>query len=63
MIKPQYIIDSNQKKEAVIIKIDEWEKIVEELEMLEDIRAYDKEKSNPSKIIPFKEALKEIKKV
>jgi len=61
-LHPEYIIDDSKKKKAVIIKIDEWEKIVEKLEELEDIESYDKEKSKMSEIIPFEQAIKEIEK-
>jgi PHD/YefM family antitoxin component YafN of YafNO toxin-antitoxin module len=60
-IHPQYIIDEKSQKQAVIISIDEWESIIEKLEMIDDIEAYDREKENPSEIIPFSQALKEIR--
>jgi hypothetical protein len=63
MIKlhPQFIIDETSQKRAVVISIDEWEKIIDRLEMIEDIEAYDREKENLSEIISFDQAIKEIK--
>ena len=60
-LHPQYIVDDTQKQQAVIIPINEWEKILEHLEMLDDIEAYDKAKKDQSEIISFEQAIKEIK--
>ena len=61
-LNEQYIIDENGNKKAIVIPVSEWNKIQEELEELEDIRAYDKAKEKPSGPIPFEEAIKEIRK-
>ena len=53
-------MDRNNHKTAVIIKLSEWEKILKDLEELDDIRAYDKAKSHNSESIPFDTAVKEI---
>jgi len=60
-IHPQYIVDDTQTQQAVIIKIEEWKDIIEKLEMLDDIEAYDKSKQDKSEIISFDKAIKEIK--
>lgn len=60
-INPQYIVDETQTQQAVIIKIKEWEEIVKRLEMLEDIENYDKAKKKDDEIIPFDQAVKEIR--
>jgi len=57
---PQFIVDENQNQRAVIVPFEEWKKIVEELEELEDIRAYDKAIKNKHNSIPFEEAVKEL---
>ncbi len=59
----EYLIDEKGKKKAVLLPYDEWQKILEDLEELEEIRAYDKAKSEPSDPIPFDVAVKEIKQV
>ncbi len=58
----KYLTDENGRKKAVVVPISEWQQIKEELEELEDIRAYDKAKSKPSKPIPFDKALQGIRK-
>jgi PHD/YefM family antitoxin component YafN of YafNO toxin-antitoxin module len=42
-IHPQYVVDEKQHRQAVLVPVAEWEQIVEELEELDDIRAYDRE--------------------
>ena len=58
----EYLTDENGKKKAVVVPISEWQQIKEELEELEDIRAYDKAKSKPSEPIPFDQAVQGIRK-
>jgi len=59
-LHPQYVIDENQKRKAVLLPLDEWERIVEELEELDDIRAYDEARSGPQDAISLAEAVREI---
>ena len=58
----QYITDEKGIKKAIVISVSEWQKIIDELEELEDIRAYDEVKVKPSNPIPFKDAVNEIRK-
>lgn len=43
-MKTQFVTDDNGKKLAVILAIKDYEKLMEELEELEDIRLYDQAK-------------------
>jgi hypothetical protein len=38
LLNPQYVVDKEKNRKAVILTIDEWERIVEDLEELDDIR-------------------------
>lgn len=58
---PEYVVDEQQNRKAVLLTWGEWERIVESLEELDDIRAYDQAKSQPSETIPFDQAVKEIR--
>ena len=58
---PQYIVDDNQRKTAVIVPMDQWEHIQAELEELDDIRVYDATKGKTEESIPFEQAVTEIK--
>ena len=56
----EYLIDGNGQKKAVLLPIAEWNEIVEALEELDDIRAYDTAKRQPSDSIPLEQAILEI---
>lgn len=60
-VHPQFVVDEEQKRKAVLLPYDEWQKIVEEMEELDDIRAYDESKAQPSDSVPFDTAVKEIR--
>jgi PHD/YefM family antitoxin component YafN of YafNO toxin-antitoxin module len=36
-IQPQYVVDEKQQRKAVLISLTEWERILDNLEELEDI--------------------------
>ena len=59
---PEYVNDGNHNKKSVLLPIDEWEEIVLALEELDDIQAYDHAKKISDEIIPFDQAINEIKK-
>ena len=61
-IHEEYVIDADGKKKAIVVPISEWQKILEALEELDDIKAYDEAKSKPSNPIPFEKAIEEIQK-
>ena len=43
--QPQYITDSTGKRVSVVVPIQQWQKMLEELEELDDIRLYDEVKA------------------
>jgi hypothetical protein len=57
---PQYITNEKGKKVAVILPIQEYYKITEDLEMLEDIKLYDAAKKSKEPSIPIEIAFKRI---
>lgn len=59
---PQFVIDTSGKKTGVFLSMKDYQKIVEELEELDDIKAYDKAKKRNEKTIPLREAIKLRKK-
>ena len=59
-VHPQYITDNNGKKLSVILPIEEFKAIIEELEELEDIRLYDEAKASNEPSVPIDEAFKII---
>ena len=60
-LHPQFIKDSKGNKAMVILPLSEFEKILEELDEIEDIRLYDEAKKEDSgERIPMEEAFKRI---
>jgi len=59
-VHPDYVVDESQNKKSVILSWEEWMHIVEELEELDDIRAYDAAKSGSQDAVPFEQAVREI---
>ncbi|HPI86819.1 MAG: hypothetical protein KBC43_07825 [Bacteroidales bacterium] len=57
-MKTQYITDEKGNIVSIVIPVDEYKRILEELEELEDIHLYDKVKSRKEKSIPFDSFLK-----
>jgi PHD/YefM family antitoxin component YafN of YafNO toxin-antitoxin module len=58
----QFLINEKGEKTAVVISIEEYEKILEELEDLEDIRAFDEAKTSGEVPIPLEQAFDEIER-
>lgn len=60
-LHPQYLVDEGQNRTSVVLPLDEWELLMDELEELEDIRAYDSAKSEEQVALPFDQAVQEIR--
>lgn len=61
-MRTQFVTDDHGKKLAVILPIKEYNKMVDELEELEDIKLYDAAKKGEQEFIDAEEAFKEIEK-
>jgi PHD/YefM family antitoxin component YafN of YafNO toxin-antitoxin module len=58
----EYLVDEQGNRKAVVLSISEWEQILDALEELDDIRAYDEAKGHSSEPVPFERAISEIRK-
>lgn len=58
----QFVVDKDGNQMAVLLEIQEYSKLLEALEELESIKAYDAAKSSGDEAIPFDQAIKEIQK-
>jgi PHD/YefM family antitoxin component YafN of YafNO toxin-antitoxin module len=60
----RYIVDENGKRVSIILPIEEYERLIEILEDLEDVRAYDEARAElergEDEVIPWEQARKEI---
>jgi hypothetical protein len=60
ILQKQYIRDDNGTQVGVILAIAEYQELLERLEELEDIIAYDKAKAESSDPMPFNDFLKHL---
>jgi len=56
----QFIVDQQGNRTAVLLDIQTYQRILEQLEELESLKAYDAAKADDDEIIPFKQAVAEI---
>ena len=61
-VKEKFVIDENGNRVGVFLDITDYQKLLEDLEELESIRAYDIAKASNDVSIPFDKAIKDIEK-
>ncbi len=61
-IKERFVVDEHGKKVGVFLDIEDYERLLGELEMLDDMRAYDEAKAENGKGRPFDEVRREIER-
>ena len=59
-VSPQYVVDSHGKRRAVIVSLRDYRRMVEALEMADDVRLYDEAKAADETPIPWDEAMRGI---
>jgi hypothetical protein len=59
-LHPEYVVDEKQRRKAVLLPLAEWDRIIEDLEDLDDIRAFDAAKADSQETVPFEQAVREI---
>jgi len=59
-VHPEFVVDEDKRTKAVILPVSEWNKLMNDIEELEDIRAYDNAKAESKESIPFEQAVREI---
>ena len=59
-LQEQYLTDREGNRVKVVLDMDQFQQILEELEELDDIRAYDAAKASGDEAIPFDQAMAEI---
>lgn len=58
--RERYVVDETGERIGVLLDLNEYLRILEELEELESIRIYDKAKASGDEVIPFEKAIEEI---
>ncbi len=61
-VHPEIVIGRNRKPKAVLLPYSEWNRVVADMEELEDIRAYDRAKARGGDAIPLEQAVMELRK-
>ncbi len=59
-IHEEYLVDDQGDRKAVVLPIAEWQEVLSALEELDDVRAYDEAKSQPSEPVPLELAVEEL---
>ena len=59
-LKERYVVDETGNRIAVLIDIEDYKRVLEALEELESIDAYDEAKASNDEIITFEQAVEEI---
>jgi len=57
-----YVVDEKGKRVGVLLNIQRYEKLLEGLEELDSIRAYDAAKASADEAIPLEQAIDEIER-
>jgi hypothetical protein len=60
--KERYVTDEDGNRIGVLIDTGDYHKILEELEELDSIRAYDEAKASNDEVIPYEKAIEEKQK-
>ena len=58
----RYITNGKGKKVGVILDMEDYKKLLEDMEELESIRAFDAAKASEDEVLPFERAVDEIEK-
>ena len=61
-IKERYLVDEKGNRVGVLLDVDDYRRLLEELDELESIRAYDAAKASGDEAIPFAQAVAEIER-
>jgi hypothetical protein len=61
-LKKRFIVDENGTRIGVLLDIEDYHRVLAELEELEAIRAYDAAKASGDEVLPLEQALEEIEK-
>jgi hypothetical protein len=59
-LKERYVVDETGNRVAVLIDIEEYQKVLEALEELESINAYDEAKAADDEVVSLEQAIQEI---
>ncbi|MBI3695915.1 MAG: type II toxin-antitoxin system Phd/YefM family antitoxin [Acidobacteria bacterium] len=56
-IHERFVVDENGKPVSVLLDLEDYRRLLDELEELESLRAYDSARQAEDELIPFEQAL------
>ncbi|HEY4720942.1 MAG TPA: hypothetical protein VII92_03795 [Anaerolineae bacterium] len=59
-IKERFVVDENGAQVGVLLDIEDYRRLLDELEEIESIHAYDAAKATNDEVVPFEQAVAEI---
>jgi hypothetical protein len=59
-LHPEFVVDEKAQRKAVLLPLRQWKRLMEEIEELEDIRAYDKANAELADTVPFEAAVRRV---
>jgi hypothetical protein len=60
-LNEKYVVNEKGERVSVLLDWEEYQRLLEELKELEAIRAYDSAKASGDEVIPFEQAMRELK--
>lgn len=58
----QYVTDDAGRRIGVLLGLDRYRELLDALEEIEDIRAFDEAKASGDEVVPFEDAVREIER-
>jgi len=62
-LHPQFVTDNKGTRISVLLPVDEYEQLLEEAEMAEDVAAYDRAKAEGGDPIPWEQVKADLAKL
>ncbi|MFM9058070.1 MAG: hypothetical protein ACKOSQ_02895 [Planctomycetaceae bacterium] len=60
-VTPRYVVDEHRTPTDVVLTIEEWRRVLEKLEELDDIRTYDEARSSAQESAPLDEVARQLR--
>ncbi len=61
-LNEQYLVDAEGNRIKVVLDLADYQRLLEALEELDDLRAYDEAKASADEAIPLEQAIAEIER-
>jgi len=62
-VKPKFLISSNGRKEAVLLRVEEYKRLIERIEDLEDAITLERAERTSKKMVPYADVRERLKRL